>query len=205
MLSKELNLINLNNRKYVHGTSLVRGILDLLKEEFITILDFEIRLRKKLFTQPIINIFREEHKDENSVSIGQFNCDGINYYFNILPSENICDKFNEIDEVQLEKRIYQTDTDWCMNTTPNDDLHVCLNTVSRYSNKVLFSTQTGIEVDESKQTWFVGYKLPTIDFFYLPCNTISISKNYEMLNKTCMKRQFLVDGVFAGERVTIYA
>lgn len=205
MFSEQLNLFNLNNRPYVHGTSIVKGVFDSLNAKFLNISDFEIRLKKKLTSQPILNVFEKEYKNENAVSVGQFKCSNNKYYFNLLPSKHLCSNVVNIDESRLEKRILCTEKDWSMNIDPADDLHVCLNTLSKFSNRVLFKLQSDIVIVDSKQTWFVGYKLPKINFFYEPCFKISMPKEYEMVNKICMKRQFFINDIYAGERFTIYA
>lgn len=205
IISYNLNLVNLNNRPYIHGTSIVKGILDKLREQYYNITNFEIRLKKKLTTQPILNLSQTKLNNTDAVIVGQFEVDNKIVFFDLVPTENTCTSFKIVNESELEKRIYQTEKFWCIDLNEMDDIHVCLNSLSKFSNYVLFSSLPNIEINSTKQTWFVGYKLESINFLYKKQQTIAISNDYEMITPTCMKRQIYANKMRVGDRITIYA
>lgn len=196
----ELNLLNLNTRPYIHGTSIVKGVLDILKTNYLQVNDFEIRLRKKLMKQPSMHIVESSDYPNNSIATGKFN----NVYFYLTESNRDCIDSIKIDEKKLKEKIEEDGLEWYMNINEDDDFHVCLNEVSKTSNQLLFSMQPNIILDKNKQTWFVGYKLPTLDFLGEKCHRVGVSKKYHMITPICMKRWITYNGIEIGERVCIY-
>lgn len=205
MKSFNLSLINLNNRPYLHGTSIVKGVLDAIWSEYPTIQNFEIRLKAKLATQPLMIISENLEVVDGVVAVGKFQYNNTQLYFYLLPTEKNCTEKLIIDELSLGSRLYETDTEWCMDIITSDDIHICLNEVSKISNQDLFAIQPGITMEKGKQTWFVGYKLTSLDFLNSPCSVIGISKKYKMLTANCMERYISINGNSVGSRTCIYA
>lgn len=204
MIEKLLNLVNLNDRVYVHGTSIMRGLLAELNRDFQQAEEFEIRLKKKLMFLPILTVQDSENAPSEATAIGKFKENGIQYYFYLTPSDIPCTQKLIVDEKYIRDRMYETDTEWCVNLE-EDDILICINEITKASNMELFTKEPHIVVAPGKQTWLAGFKLPSIAFFNKPCKVIGISKEYQMLAPTCMRRYVTIDGVRVGERIGIYA
>lgn len=205
MMQFYLTLTNLNNRPYIHGTSIVKGVLDSLTSEYSKIYDFEIRLKSKLMYQPIMCISKEQFNHPSAVVTGSFMFNEYKYWFYLTQSANICTNILQIDEQELSSRVYEDNDAWSLDMLSTDDIHVSLNEVSKLSNQFLFAAQPGIIMSPDKQTWFVGYKLPDIEFLKISQPKISVSKGYEMLTSVCMKRQIIMNDKIVGDRICIYA
>lgn len=198
----QLNLRNLNNRAYVHGTSIVKGLVDFLSAEAMQITDFNIRLRKKLLTQPEVILTDVEESHPTAAAVGSFTAT-TKMFFYMLPTNIPVNEKDIVDEKCLSDRVIESATEWNMQVHPGDDMHLCFNEVSKLSNQILFAEQ--LPMDVSKQTWFVGYSLNDLSFLSNPIATIGISKEYTMLTPICMKRTMTVDGTVIGSRVCIYS
>ena len=202
---KILSLKNLNKRPYIHGTSIVKGVLDELWSSFSTFSDFEIRLKKPLMYQPNIVISEIEERNPLAVVTGKFYTNLTQFYFNLIPSELSCSDFIAVDEDLLTRRVYETATDWSMDITPDDDAHVCINEVSKTSNQQLFAAQPGIVMSPKKQTWFVGCRIPSLSFLKTNIYKVGVSKTYRMLTPYCMERFILINDMIVGDRICVYA
>lgn len=205
VFSAELTLSNLNDRPYIHGTSIIKGILDSLNVYYPEAKQFNIRLKKKLIYQPLLTISQIETYDAASIATGFFQNNDIKYYFNIIPTNKKCLDKITVDEAALNTRIYETDTDWRMDLNKADDIHVCLNEISKSSNQILFASLPNIAMDNKKQTWFVGCYFPNLDFLKQDLKVAAVSKKYEMLTPTCMKRFIIINDQYIGDRICIYA
>jgi len=212
MVSKEiiLELSNLHNRPFLHGTSIIKGILDKLKDEYNIITNFNVRIRKQFYNQPILCITDEiDHNKEGMIS-GDFYHAGNQIYFHLVESENkvLVDTSADIDlfynEDDFKSRIVETDLGWFMNFSLTDDIHLCYNVISKISNQYLFSIQPGFVFEPNKQTWFVGYHLPKLDFLENNKGVVGVSREYIMLAKTCMKRKLFFNGDLVGDRICVY-
>ena len=215
-----LTLKNLNTRAYLHGTAIVKGVLDCLWSQSMNVpgykkgwevRDFEIRLKRKLMFNPtmFINVVGERHgyepeKDEVVVQ-GTFSCQEISYEFQLTPTLVPCTDILVVDEKALAARMYETPDFWQMDTSPEDDIHVCLNEVSKTSNQAMFAAQPGIVMSPEKQTWFVSYRLPRLNFLSEPSTQVGVSKVYKMLGVNKMVRWISVNGQVVGERICVYA
>ena len=201
-----LNLVNLNNRKYIHGTSIVKGIFDKLKDfQFDKISNFEIRLKKQLLTQPDMFILDQEKYPDDAVCIGKFSLENTIKYFYLLSTNRPCTDILKIDESIIGTRLKESDSEWYMDVNDSDDIHVCFNQISKISNQQLFAEQSHIVIEKDKQTWFVGYTLPSLQFINQSYFRIGISKQYKMLTPICMKRQITVNNIIVGDRTCIYS
>lgn len=209
---QSLLLKNLNNRPYLHGTAIVKGVLDALWSQVRSdICDFEIRLKKKLMSNATLFINRagERHgyepEKEDIVVSGTFSCEGIPYEFQLTPTLIPCTDILVVDEKALAARMYETDSSWMMDVTLDDDIHICINEVSKTSNQLMFAVQPGIVMSPDKQTWFVGYKLPSLNFLSEPATQVGVSKEYRMLSPNRMMRWISVNRQIVGERICVYA
>jgi hypothetical protein len=73
MIESILPIKNLNNRSYIHGTSLLEAIVPFLRKEFSSITNFSLRFHQKLTKVPIIKISRNKvEKSDNHFASGQF-------------------------------------------------------------------------------------------------------------------------------------
>lgn len=202
----ELDLENLNSRPYIHGTSIVKGVIAAIDEGFGLITDFEIRLKRKLVNNPTFLLSYEKNSlPVETVVTGSFTKNKQKAFFALIDEGKPCAKVLTVDEVALSTRIYESETNWLMNLRQRDDIHVCLNEVSKVSNQALFAAQPGIVISPEKQTWFVGYKLPSLEFLSHFAYVVGVSKAYRMLTPTCMVRQIIVNDRPVGERICIYA
>ncbi len=199
-----LELTNLNNRSYIHGTSIVKGVLAALTSNY-TVSNFEIRLRKKLIVQPVMAVTNMPVLSDDAIATGKFHFGSLIRYFNLYPTPVTRVPVLTIDEHSLESRVKSESGWWEMPLLPGDDIHVCYNSVSRLSNQLLFSYIPGIEMVTSKQTWFVGCKFPSLDFLSSTIGTLGVSAQHQMLTPICMNRFLLFNGEVVGERTCIYA
>lgn len=200
----KLNLLNLNNRPYVHGTSIIKGVLSTIVGQYPTISDFNISLNKKLMTAPVLDISTSEIVSPDAAVIGSFKSP-TQMYFQLLPSSDPVTSIYVVDEEAITGRIFETSDEWCLELLFGDDMHVCYNQVSKISNKILFAEQPNIVISPDKQTWFVNCEFPSIEFLKNKQGTIGVSKSYTMLSPRRMKRSLSFNGKFVGYRTCVYA
>jgi hypothetical protein len=203
--SFDLQLSNLNHRPYIHGTSLVKSILDCLATNFSSVENFSIRLSKKLLGNPKILIKQSNSVSEKSVANGSFTSNQSICYFDIVDTKTKVTDIYYIDEKSISRRIYQDDLYFLMKVNEDDDIQVCFNEISKVSNQVLFGSLPNFVMTADKQTWFVGLDLPSIDFLSDGLKVIGVSKEFKMLNKSCMQRTLMANEVLVGHRTCIYA
>jgi hypothetical protein len=212
--SEQLLLLkNLNERPYIHGTSIVKGVLESIQGSANAVVtDFEIRLRKKLISNPMLYISPAGESlgdvydyEAHWAVVGAFLCLGQVFEFHLVNTNSPCTDVLSVDEKALSSRVHEDGNYWKIRTTLEDDIHVCLNEVSKVSNQLLFAEQLGLEMTPDKQTWFVGYRLPTLHFLSSVAYEVGVSKAYRMLTQNKMLRKVLVNGKVVGDRVCVYA
>jgi hypothetical protein len=206
MQQYKLDVINLHNRPYMHGTSILKGIISIIENNFIDVSDFEIRFKHQLYSQPVVCITDELVA---GAVFGTFRMNNKICHFHLIETSTALSYSPDADidllydEDVIGNRMFETDTEYYLDITPADDLHLCYNIVSKLSNMILF--EKVLELSPKKHTWLVGYQLPTLDFLNKKTGRLGISKDFTMVAHNCMKRQITFNNVIAGHRLCIYA
>ena len=206
MKQYKLDVINLHNRPYMHGTSILKGVITVIQNNFTDISDFEIRFKQQLYSQPIVCITDELVM---GAVFGTFKINNKIWHFHLIETHTILSYSPDTDidllydEDIIGDRMCETDTEYYLDITPADDLHLCYNIMSKLSNTFLF--EKVLELSPKKHTWLVGYQLPTLDFLTKKTGRLGISKDFTMVSHNCMKRQITFDNIIAGHRLCVYA
>ena len=206
MKQYKLDVINLHNRPYMHGTSILKGVISVIENNFTNVSDFEIRFKQQLYSQPVVCITDELVM---GAVFGTFKVSDNTYHFHLIDTSTSLEYSSDTDidllydENIIGNRMYETDIEYCLDITPADDLHLCYNVVSKLSNIFLF--EKVLELSPKKHTWLVGYQLPNLDFLSKKTGRLGISKDFIMVAHNCMKRQITFDNVIAGHRLCVYA
>lgn len=204
-----LDVPNLNSRKYIHGTSLLKGLLELVGTARGKVTDFSLRLHKPLYKLPRIEVYPvaagiEVPPKQHIVASGLFQVDFAPHQYFVTQSDIDCTKVLEIDEKALEERIETSEERYFINDLwPHDDPWVALSAIERTRNLRLFK-ELGVWA-EGMQMWFTGINLKNLEFLNEPLSTVSSSIKYELLSPKCAKRTVYYNGAEIGTRVAVCA
>lgn len=196
-----LDLENLENRKYIHGTATVRGVTKELVEKFSNVTYFNIRLMKPLTNLPML-CAGEEYIDGKPNAKGTFVSNGKTIPFYLLDSDEPCTKFREAEEPQFEGEI--VDGHYQVKVLPTDDLLLMWHALLKQRAYELFQS-LGL-ADDGRQMWFVGAEFKDISaLLSIPAESIGYGLETEMLSTYCFKRDMYVNGKLVGNRTAVYA
>jgi len=209
MQSYQLNLANFHNRKYFHGTSILKGVVIFLSEKFGSVTDFTLQFKRQVFSQPTLVITTDEI--QGKAVYGTFRIDGevVNFHLeeSSMPLDNINNN-SDIDlfynEDEIEQRLVYENNNWNLQITEMDDIHLCYNVVSKVTNMELFRSLPGFVEIAGKHTWLVGAEFNNLDFLKSSAGTIAVSHDFTMINARCMKRKIFLNNNVVGARMCIY-
>ena len=206
MIESILQIKNLNNRSYIHGTSLLEAIVPFLRKEFSSVIDFSLRFHQKLTKVPIIKISKNkvERSDKHFAS-GHFFSKDHQYFFVIESSDIFCNEKNIIDEMDLENRIIEEEAFYKIHLSKNeaDKIFVALSAIERTENLKIFKALYGNEV--SKQMWFTGITIQNLNYLDLPLEFVASSTNYRRISDRCIERNIYINDQLIGSRIAVYA
>lgn len=196
-----LNFPNLNKRKYIHGTSIVRGVIEELLRKYGVVQDFKIRLLKPLYKLPIIHIGQKSL--EKPAVGGSFSINGIMFPYYLTESDQDCTAANVIDEADLERRAKEWQNQYIISLKPNEDIMVAWSAIERPCNFALFD-RLGMMVP-GKQMWFTGMELDSLSFFKEQPLSVGSSTEYERPSEFCIRRKLYFNNKPIGIRTAVYA
>jgi hypothetical protein len=203
-MRKLLKASNLNARPYIHGTSLVEGVLASLDKPATT--HFTIRLHSKLLMLPEIEVSEAYVHAPDKVASGAYCVDHKQYFFNVFNSNKQCKKKKTVDEQAIEARIAQVDERYVINgLTPKDAENVLIywSAIERTENLKLFKDSELYA--PGKQMWFTGITLDSLAFLAEPITSVSSSISYTNLSKSCINRLIYCNDKLVGSRTAVYA
>ena len=201
MYESLLKFPNLNQRKYVHGTSIVRGVIEELISKFDFVQNFKIRLLKPLYHLPIIHV-GQKSEDKPAVA-GSFEANGLTIPYYLTESDQPCTGANVIDERELERRVLEWPDRFIVNLNRDEDIMVAWSAIERPCNFALFD-RLGM-LTPGKQMWFTGMELDNLSFFEELPMSVGSSTAYERPSEFCIRREIYFNQRLVGIRTAVYA
>ena len=185
MYNKLLKLQNLNQRKYVHGTLIVQGVMAELVSSYGIVKNFKIRLFKPLYMLPIIHV--DATSSEKPFISGSFEVDNTTIPFYLSESTEPCIQYQIIDESSLERGVKEIGDRYTVKLMPTDNIMVAWSAIERPCNFELFG-RLGLRVP-GKQMWFTRMELDNLDFLEHDIKSVGSSIAYNRLSEFCIQRK----------------
>lgn len=201
MYSTLLELENLNQRKYIHGTSLVRGVANEIVKQYQSVQSFKIRLLKPLYFLPVLVIGTESTIKPSAA--GSFVADGQTIPYYLVESDIPCTRTLAIDEAELERRVNKWTDRFSIDLNFDEDAIVAWSAIERPCNFALFESLNLIV--PGKQMWFTGMELDDLTFLKTPLYSVGSSVKYERPSEFCIRREIFFNQKCIGIRSAVYA
>jgi hypothetical protein len=122
-----LKVTNLNERQYIHGTSILHPIVDILFANAIhPITNFEIRLHAQIRHCPYLFVTNNAilERQPHMHATGMFVSGGKQHTFYLLDSDIPCTDILRLDEAAVARRAYRKAETWQIDTNSSDDVYV---------------------------------------------------------------------------------
>lgn len=205
-----LRISNLNHRPYVHGTSLTRAVLEYFGYPAVVGLNnFDIRLRKVLTTQPLIELSATPPDNVATASAtGSIEIAGVPQFFIITASTVPLDAVEQVDEGVIRRASTDMTTPGGLHyrgvCSPPEGLFgalVAWNVIAAETASRYFANQ----LHNQSQLWLVGTNLPDLSFLTESATHLGVGDAVEHVTPTIIRRKLIWNDRVVGSRVDALA
>lgn len=198
-----LEVKNLNNRPYIHGSSLVEALLSFLRFRYGDVSDFNLRIHKPLHSLPDLQIYTHAISGDSCAAVGHFKHNTYKYAFSIVPSGVPCAKFADVGEEAISQRILRyPDYFEIADPSLDENVHLLWNALAVAMNKEFFLKYCA---PDNRQLWLTGVSFDNLEFLDQLPKPLGLSTSFTQVAANCIKRDLLVKGQRVGTRTSVFA